>query len=162
MRCCAGLNAAVTTIEARAIVVIHHDGVVDIRIVNDGDVYIVHCSVVVEVAAVPTAAVIATAGVAEAVVNSAVEANSRSPIAGNKDIASVFPSPVARRPKESRIGSLHPSARHPIVVFSVPSPVAGSPDVIVAGTRRLCVYGKWWRGDSNGDADRDLSGRGNG
>lgn len=63
----------------------------DIRDVVDG-------TVVEEVAAAPITALIADAGVAEAIGDAAVEADGRSPITGVECVDAIVPAPIAGRP----------------------------------------------------------------
>ena len=55
---------------------------------NVGDVYVVNGAVVIEVPTAPIAAFITLAEIAEAVINPAVEANVRAPVADMPDIGS--------------------------------------------------------------------------
>jgi hypothetical protein len=122
---------------------------------GDVDVDAVDGAVVVEVISVPIAAVITAAGVTKAVVNSAVEADVRTPVAGVKKEAAVAPSPIAGGPKEADFGRFDPGAGHPVIVgdIVVIGPIAGRPDIAIAGADGLLVNRKRRRADADGDAD---------
>src|ERR1035438_9820607 len=80
--------------------VIHHDGpIVDVRHVMH--VHVHHRAVVEEGAASPLSASEAYAAVSEAVVDSAVEANVRPPIAPVPAIEATRKAPIARRPEHA-------------------------------------------------------------
>ena len=98
-------------------------------------------AVVPEVAAAPVSAVEADAEVAEAVVDAAVVADDRAPIAGVPVVAAVVVAPVAGGPEGSGIGSSDPGAVDPLIAFACPGPVAGGPNVAIAGGGRLIVVG---------------------
>src|SRR5258707_14809561 len=104
-----------------------HGGVVyDDRLVVDvgniGDIHVGHAAVVVEVASAPLATVETFTGIAEPVVNAAIEAHVRTPAATVKKVEAFFPSPPARSPKHAN-GTDHPCARHPVLaVVIVPDP----------------------------------------
>src|SRR5215831_13937858 len=87
---------------------IGHVGVVDYSLVIDvcnvDAAEIVHCSVVGEHAAAPKAAGVANAGVAESVIDAAVEADAWTPIARVPDIDAIVPAPIARGPKQAHLG----------------------------------------------------------
>src|SRR6266704_721699 len=72
-----------------------------VGIVNDGDVHVGHRAVVVVVATSPVAAEKADTGVAETVVNAAVEADFGSPVARRPRVEAASPSPVARSPEQT-------------------------------------------------------------
>ena len=97
-------------------------------------------AVVVEAAAAPVSAIEAYAEVAEAVVDAAIIADVGAPVAGVPEVAVVI-TPVAWGPEGSCVGSCDPGALNPLVAVSGPGPVAGSPDVAVAGGRGLLVVG---------------------
>jgi hypothetical protein len=78
-------------------------------------VHMHNVGVVTEVVATPLAARKADAAVTETVVDAAVIADVRSPIAFMEEKASAFPSPVAGSPEQAGSGSGHPSAGNPIV-----------------------------------------------
>ena len=151
---CAGLNAAAAAVIADTVHrYIADDGVVDVRVVDDCPVDVHDCGVVTEITAIPATAVEPLAGVAIAVVDAAVEAYCRAPVAGVPCIYAVIPAPVAGSPEKSDGRGFDPGSRNPVVVAvaCIPGPVAGCPDVVCGGTGRLIVDGKRRRGDGNGD-----------
>src|SRR6202035_5244845 len=116
-------------------------------------VHVHHGGVVGEVAALPTSALKALAAIAKAVVHAAVEADVRSPVAGVEEEGATAPAPVAGSPEQDDAGRLHPDARNPVVAVGAVRPVAGSPEIAVAGAERLGVDGQWRRRDANRDED---------
>src|SRR5215467_8707214 len=90
-------DSAVASVIADAIHrdVIDHSSVVDMH-VSDPDV--VDAAVVVEVPTSPVSARIASANIAETIINAAVETDMRSPITRIPDINTLMPTPIARRP----------------------------------------------------------------
>src|ERR1700722_7148428 len=117
-------------------------GAITVDVADRAHIDVVVHAVVEEVAAVPVAALIAEANVAEAVVDAAVEADVQAPMAGIEEIAATVKAPVARRPKRGCVGRLNPRSRHPVIAFRSPGPVAGGPDVAVCWRRGLFVVGK--------------------
>lgn len=96
-------------------------------------------AVVVEIVAVPIPAMIAEAGVAEAIVNTTIEADMQAPEAAMEAPAVVIPAPVTRRPKRAVIGRSAPGARNPVVSCRTPIPISRSPDVVRGRRNRLIV-----------------------
>jgi hypothetical protein len=150
-------NASVTAVVADAIdrrVVHDHCLVIDISHV--GDVHVSHAAVVVEVASAPLATVVAVAGITEAVVDAAVEANVRPPVTAMEGVEALVPSPPSGSPEHSHGGD-YPGARHPVVaVIIVPGPVAGCPQIAGSGTERLRINGQGGWSDSYGNSNPDL------
>src|SRR5208283_776357 len=134
-------------------VVVDHGGVVDI--VNVGDVHVVHGTVVEKVSVIPTSTFITLTEVAEAVIDSAVEAYVRTPVPliENKPVAS--PAPIGWSPKETNFRRLHPCTRHPVEIVDVVivGPVARCPEIAVPWTKRLLINGQRGRADPNGHAN---------
>ena len=128
--------------------VIDHSSVVDM---NVGDPDVVDTAVVEEVPTSPVSARIAGANVAESIIHAAVETDVRSPIACIPGINTFMPTPIARRPEQADRRRRRPCSWHPVVAVRTVGPVAGRPDITVAGTRRLLINGqhRW------GDRDRD-------
>src|SRR5271165_2173418 len=95
------VDAAVAAIEADAIrfVIVNHGAVVNI--VNVVDVHVVHAAVVEKVAAVPVATLVAESAVAEAIINSAIEADVRAPVTSVPEISSAAPAPISGSPEKS-------------------------------------------------------------
>jgi len=94
------------------------------------------------VAAAPVTALVANAYVAKAVVDAAIVADVRAPIATVKSVAVMPEAPVAGGPESALVGSLNPDAGHPVITGRRPGPVAGGPEVVVAGSLRLFVIGQ--------------------
>src|SRR5262249_47813201 len=88
----------------------------------------------------------------EAVVDSTVEANVRSPIAAVPDVEAVRPSPVTGSPQQSDSGRLDPYSGNPVISIRSVSPVTGSPDVTRRGTRWLHIDRKHGRTDPDRNA----------
>ncbi len=109
---------------------------------HHGDVHIVDRAVVVELAATPVAALVAVADVAESVVDPAIEANVLTPVATIEPVMVLPVAPVAGRPQGTLVGSLNPDAGHPVITLLRIGPVAGRPEIVVAGSRRLIVFGQ--------------------
>src|SRR5215472_10639410 len=144
--------------DARNVALIDNDAifvdVVDVDHVDVGD-----GAVVVVIAAAPVAAIEASTGIAEAVVNSAVETDVRSPVAGVPNVESFTPTPIARRPEVTGLRGKHPRTGNPEIVrvVVIVGPVTGNPDVALARADGLRVDGQSWRADANRDAHGDLS-----
>jgi hypothetical protein len=133
-------DAAPASVVGDAGVVVDDDGaVVD---VGDARTDTIDGAVVVEVVAIPVAAVIADAGVAKAVVDAAIEADVAAPVAAMKAPAIVVPAPVCGGPESTVVGRGAPGAGNPVVTRRRPTPVAGSPDVVGFGGFRLLVDGQ--------------------
>jgi hypothetical protein len=100
--CGARVDAATSSVVADTIDTINDRLLVDV--VDDGDVYIVDSTVIEELSATPVTAFVAGTDVAEAVVDSTVEADVWTPISGIPDIKPVRPTPIAWRPEEADFG----------------------------------------------------------
>jgi hypothetical protein len=137
----ANVDAAATAVVGDAV----DSGVVDydctvIDVGDACDVDVVDRAVVVEVAALPVTAVIAAAGVAEAVVHTAVETNVLAPKAAVKEIATAEEAPVAGRPEGTVEGRRAPGSGDPIVADGGVSPIAGGPEIVGRGGFGLLVF----------------------
>src|SRR6202034_320796 len=75
--------------------------------------------------------------VAVAVIDAAVEADLRAPIAFMPGVFASSEAPIARRPKLSHAGGNNPGARHPIVAIVAVLIIAGCPNIPVTGAGRL-------------------------
>jgi len=113
-----------------------------IYIVNVRDIHIRDGAVISQCAIVPISAVVTPAGVAEAVVDSAIKADVRTPIARMPDINVVLVSPVRRRPESIHPGSHYPHSGYPIIAGLCIAPVTRRPQVVLARTFRLAVLGQ--------------------
>src|SRR5208283_4057373 len=94
-------------------------------------VYVVHRAVIVKAVVVPAPALIALAEVTVAIVDSAIEAHSRAPVACMEDKSSSAPPPPAWSPEITGHRHQDPRTGHPVVVpeVVVVGPVARSPDI---------------------------------
>ncbi len=147
-------GAARTAVVAHAI----HGGIVDdglvINVRNICRAHVVYGAVVIKLPIVPVSALIADTGIAEAVNDSAVEADLRSPITRVPNVTTIAKSPKARGPQHTDCWSLHPGPGHPVIAVRTVSPIPRRPDITGGGTNGLLVYGK--RGRGNVDRYRDL------
>jgi hypothetical protein len=106
-----------------------------------------HAPVVIEAVSAPVATVVTVAGIAVAVIDAAIKADVRSPVAVVPSIKTVIPAPVAGSPKHSD-GSHHPGAGNPIVAFVViPCPITRRPDISLSGANRLNIHWQRWGAD---------------
>jgi hypothetical protein len=71
---------------------------VAVDVVDHGDIDVVHGAVIEKVAGVPIAALVAGANITKPVVDAAIEADVRTPIAMEESITAAHEAPVARRP----------------------------------------------------------------
>ena len=135
----ARVDSAVAVVANVRVVSYYYSGV--IGVVNDVHVDVIDCGVVEEMAAVPTAAFVAVAEIAEAVVNAAVETYRWSPESCGEGEAGAVPAPPGWRPEETDFWSFDPRAGDPEIIAGVVIviPVAGGPDVAVAGADGLIV-----------------------
>ena len=109
---------------------------------HDRNVDVVDRAVVVEVPPAPVTALVAEADIPKAVVDAAIEADVRPPVAAVKSIPVMVVAPVAGSPERALVRSLNPYAGSPVVALGTPRPVAGSPEIVVARSRRLFVIGQ--------------------
>src|SRR5438309_6520817 len=107
---------------------IHRDIVVDhsliVSIVHHSHVYVRHRAVINESAAAPISARIADTCVAEAIINSAVKSNVRTPVPRVPNVYAIPPAPITGSPEVSNSRSDYPRPGHPEVAFRPPSPIA--------------------------------------
>jgi hypothetical protein len=133
-------DAASTSVVGDAGVVVDDDlALIDI---TDTGADAVDGAVVIEVVATPIAAVVADAGVAEAIVDAAVKADVRAPESPVEAPAIVIPAPVAGGPEGAVVGWSAPGAGDPVVAGGSPVPIAGGPDVVGRGGFRLLINGQ--------------------
>ena len=145
-------DSASATVVADAVYrhIIDDGPVVDVDV---GDGHVIYAAIVEKIAGMPVAAAVAHAKVAKAVINAAVEADVRAPIARVpgvkaaaksvtlvKNVNAVVPSPPGRGPQQADPRRCDPDARHPIITTCGPTPVSGSPDVAIPGTSGLRVH----------------------
>jgi hypothetical protein len=110
------------------------------------DVDVVNGTVVIEVVAFPITTVITDAGITEAVVDAAIEADVKTPEAAMETIAAAVEAPITRGPESPIVRRSTPGAGDPIVAGGSPAPVTGGPEVVGRGGYRLIVDRKRWRG----------------
>src|SRR5580658_2196097 len=141
---------------ASAAVVAHivHSDVIDHGLgINVRHVHVAHGSVVEEGAATPFSALEPDTDVAEAVVYASVESDLRPPVTLIENKHIIVPAPIARGPEKTWLRRQYPRAGHPKVSISSVSPISGGPNIAIAGTKGLLVYGQRWRGDPDRDDD---------
>jgi len=95
--------------------VIYDRHVLFIHVVYHRNVHIGYGAVIVEPPAVPVAAIVAAAGVSEAVIDTAVETDVRSPISPMQTVAASAETPVGRSPERADVRRHHPRARNPVI-----------------------------------------------
>src|SRR5208283_1946102 len=127
--------------------IVRHRGVVSV--VNIGDVHVIHRTIVFELSVVPTATFITLTAVAEAIIDSAIEAYVLAPVAFIESECPAAPTPIAWGPEETGLRSHHPRTRHKEVTVAV-SPVAGCPKITLGGDGRLHIHGQCRGRDCNG------------
>ena len=145
-------NSAGAAIVADAVRVVDDDCPV-IGIMNDRDVYIAYCTVVIEHSAVPIPARVTDSAVAEAIIDAAVEAHVGTPITRAPHVYAIAPTPITRSPQETGARRHNPCARHPVITIRSPGPIAGGPNKTGFGTDRLRVNRNRWRANPDGNAD---------
>jgi len=146
------VNPAVAAVVADVVdLALVHPGVVNV--VDRVDVHVIHSGVVVKMPVVPASALVATTEITVAIVDPAVETYVRSPVTWIEKKPAAAPTPIVRGPEVADLRSQHPCSRYPVIAAISPSPVPRSPDIAVAGAKRLVVDGQCRRRDSNGYAD---------
>src|SRR6266567_2240041 len=148
-------NSAFPAVEAGGRRVIDYDGtVIDVGHICHADIG--DRAVVVEPTTAPLSSEKPYTSVAKSVVNAAVEADVRPPVAGMPGIESASPTPVSRRPEHADRRH-HPRAGHPVIAgIIVPAPVAGRPEVTGSRTDGLGINRQRRRADAHGNAHRYL------
>jgi len=132
------IDPAVAAIVADAVSRVGFDpGVVGVADV--GVVYAIDRGVVIKMIVFPAAALVAVTTIAESVTDPAIISNVRAPIAFVEEEGVVTPTPVSGGPKEADFGSFDPSAGHPVIVVTIPSPITGCPDVAIPGAFGLLI-----------------------
>src|SRR5260370_5431832 len=127
-----------------------------VGIVYDGDVHVGHRAIVVIRAASPVAAEKPGTGVAETVVNAAVEADFRSPVSRGPSVEAIFERPIPWSPEQTDFRREHPRARNPEITIRPIGPIAGNPNVAWLRTDGLHIHWQHRRTNPNGDADSSL------
>ncbi len=135
------LNSAAPAVVADPIAaVVWH--LIVVNIVNDVDVNIRYRAVVVQPALIPIGAVIAAAGISITVIDAAIVADVRTPVARVPMVVPAIKTPPRRRPECIYIRGEHPRSRNPIITGVCIAPGTGRPNVIVARSGRLGVVGE--------------------
>src|SRR5208282_1430189 len=136
-----------------ALVVVRHVGVVNV--VDVSDVHVAHGAVVEEVSIIPTPAFKTDTEITEAVIDPAVEAYVRPPVAVIEDKSVAAPAPIGWCPQEADFRRHHPSARHPVVIADIVivGPVTGRPEITVPWAERLLIDRQRGRADRDGYAN---------
>ena len=116
-----------------------------VHVVNNRCVHVGDRRVVVKRPSVPIPAFITPAGISEAIIYTAIEADMRSPIAMVQAIVTFIESPIGRGPKSSDPWGNYPCAWRPVVAIVGIGPIAGRPDVVFTGARRLRIIRQRWR-----------------
>ena len=142
------LDAALSAVIADPAVVVYDNRLV-VDVMNVGDVHVVHGSVVVELPSPPIAAVVSVSGVAEAVIDAAIESDLWAPVAGVPHIGAVIPAPVARGPIKAGLGWHDPGSRNPVVAVIAPRPVTGRPHIPRTRAEGLRINRNWRRSDGD-------------
>jgi hypothetical protein len=142
-------SAAPAVVACAAAIMVRHPVAVYI-VVYDRRVDIRDRAVIPYAVVIPIGAVVAAARVTEAIIYAAIKSNVRAPITGMEKVNAVIESPPWRRPERADPWRQYPGARHPVVADVISgvgvSPIARSPNVIFAGTRRLAViHQRRWR-----------------
>ncbi len=153
LRAGASVDAAAPPVEAGVVADVVDVDVLHVGVVDDGAVHVHDRGVVGEVTALPTTAEEADATVTEAVVNTAVEADMRTPVAAVEDEGAPAPAPVAGGPEQTIGGGLHPDAGDPVIATRTVGPVARRPKIAIAGAERLRVHGQHGGRESHRDND---------
>jgi hypothetical protein len=135
------VHSSTPAVVADAIAAIVGHSVV-INIVSNRRIHIRDRAVVIHGAVIPISAVVAAARISKAVIDAAVVTNMRTPVAGMPQIGAIIVTPPRRRPERVYPRRQHPRTGNPVVAGVCIIPVAGRPNVIVAGSGRLAVVGK--------------------
>jgi hypothetical protein len=117
------------------------DDVIRVDVMNNRRVHVRNPSVVVVLAAPPVTPVKSGTGVAEPIVNTAVETNRWPPITGIPGVEAVDETPVTGGPEEADCGRENPNAGYPVVAIITICPITRLPDVAGIWTKRLGVDG---------------------
>src|SRR5215470_16122642 len=151
-RCATGTTVEAHAVDGRVVV---DDGCV-VGVAHDGDVDVGHRAVVVVSVSLPVTAEEAGTGVAESVVDSAIEANFRSPVAVVPNVEAVIPVPIAWSPEQTDFRRKDPRAWNPEVTIGTECPIAGDPDVAGFWADWLDIHGQYRRTNPNRDAHSNL------
>src|SRR6266851_975231 len=134
-------DSAPAAVKADAVDVVVDDCRV-VGVAHNGHVHVGHRAVVVVGATSPVAAEKADTGVAETVVNAAVEADFGSPVARRPSVEAVFEGPIPWSPEETDFRRECPGTRNP--------------DIARSWADGLRINWQYRRPNPNGDADSNL------
>jgi hypothetical protein len=109
----------------------------------------VHRTVVIESSVIPVATRIPHAGITKPIVDAAIEAHRRPPIAGIPEIRTAAPAPVSRSPQHTHLRRLNPRSGNPVITLIAVSPITGSPYIPLLRTDRLLIRHQRRRSDRN-------------
>src|ERR1700722_1888098 len=127
--------------------------VVRIRTVN-ASAHVPARGVIKEMTTFPSAAPEAGPEITKSVVNSAIEADVRSPITAVPQIGSISKAPPSRSPKKPDFGRCYPHPRYPVIVVVSIGPVPRRPEVSISRAGGLVVN----RDNGRRDCNRDVCG----
>lgn len=113
--------------------------VLAVSVMNDRRIYAAHRSVIGKVPALPAAAVKTVSAIAEAIIDSAIEAHGRPPIACIKGVKAIRKAPVTGRPEETFLRRGQPGAGYPVIARVAITPVSGRPNISVGRAKRLLI-----------------------
>ena len=99
-------DTAVPAIEAYPVdrCVIH--GCLSVGVANVGDIHVTHGRVVIEMLTLPMSAIVPMAGIAEPVVDAAIETYASAPVSGIPSVSPVAPAPISGCPQQAGFGWL--------------------------------------------------------
>lgn len=112
----------------------------NVNVPDDRRIHIRDRPVVEEVVVVPVSAIVTPAHIAMPVIDAAVIADVRSPIAMVPAEAAIHPSPITGSPQRADVRRNDPRARYPKESRRLVSPVTGSPQVVRAWAYGLCIH----------------------
>jgi hypothetical protein len=153
---------ATSTVEADAIICasIIDPCTILIGVVDDRSIHPPNRGVITEGIPLPPPSVEPGTIITEAIVDPPIESNVGAPITVVPMIKAVAKTPVARSPKVSRLGHLHPRARNPEITIVSIGPVARTPKIPILRTGWLLVGYKRRRRDCNRDILGEKRGHG--
>src|ERR1700690_822371 len=114
---------------------------------------VVHICVVAELIVAPVAAFVPGATITEAIVDAAVEADFRPPIAVIPGVRAVAPAPITRRPEEANCRWFYPGAGHPEIAFLAVRPITGRPEESLLRAGGLRIDHQFWWCNRDGGAE---------